>query len=65
MKEFAQRFGKLLEERDLTQKEFAKQSGITESAVSRYVNGFREPFYTTLVRIRTTLGCSWEDLMGK
>ena len=61
---FQERFRMILREKRLTQKQFAEDTGLTESAVSRYLSGNREPALRTLLTIREGLGCTWDELLG-
>lgn len=58
------RLKELLQEADMTQRELADRTGITEAAVSRYVNGTREPRGEALVRIASVLGVTTDYLLG-
>ncbi len=44
----------------LTQSEFAQRAGITQSVVSAYETGKREPAFSTLRRLVAAAGCSLE-----
>lgn len=47
----------------LTQRELASMVGKTETTMSRYINGSREPSAITLFRMSKIFGCTMEDLM--
>lgn len=53
-----------LEKKGLSQKFLAEQVGVTEQAMSRYVNGSRTPKGAVLVGIANTLGISTDVLLG-
>lgn len=55
----------LLKENGMSQRELAQRVGATESAVSKYVNGEREPRANVLANIATALNTSVEYLLGK
>ena len=65
MNDFYTTLKKLISYANMTQKDFAKKSGMTEAAISRYVNGTRMPNMGALLRMKTALGCNWEDIMGE
>lgn len=44
----------------LTQAQFAERAGITQSVVSAYENGRREPAFSTLRRLVAAAGCTLE-----
>ena len=53
---------KILKDRGLTQKELAKRTGITESAISRYANNNRSPCYANLMKIIEVLNIELEEI---
>ena len=54
----------LLEERGMSQRDFARKLGATEVTVSRYVNGKREPRIATILKIAEILNVTPEYLFG-
>lgn len=50
--------------RNLTQKELAEMLNITESAISRYMNGSRMPNCVTLVKMAEEFNCTTDYLLG-
>ena len=52
-----------MEKKNITQKQLAEITGITESAVSHYVKGDRIPRGMTLVKIAKALGTTADDLL--
>ena len=58
------RIASLLREKGITQRELADRIGATEGAVSKYVNGEREPRAEMLANIATVLGTTSEALLG-
>ena len=48
----------------IKQRELAKMVGITETSMSRYVNGHRTPRPGKLVQIAKALGCTTNYLLG-
>ena len=54
----------LLKERGMSQKELAKAAGLTPAAVSRYVNGEREPRALTVAALAEVLEVKPSDIMG-
>lgn len=53
----------LLEEKHITQRELAEKAGVTEQAMSRYVNGTRTPKVTTYAAMTQALGIGIDDLL--
>lgn len=47
----------------LTQEELARQIGVSESMVSFYENGLKEPTIAKLHQIAAVLGCQAKDLI--
>ena len=62
---FKERFAALLQARGLSQKELAQKTNLTESAVSHYLKGDREPRGAILLNIANALGTSTDYLSGK
>lgn len=62
--EFGEKLENTLKEQGMTQKELAQKANITESAVSHYVKGDREPRGTTLGVIAGVLGVTAGFLLG-
>lgn len=59
---FKNNLKKYLELRQMTQREFSKKINITESAMSRYVNGNRMPRGEFLLKMAKVLGVNAEQL---
>lgn len=53
----------MMKKSNMTQKELAKYSGLTESAISRYINGERMPTIPSLLRVAYALCCDIRDLI--
>lgn len=66
--EFNKRFGERLEERmherGLKQEEFARELGISQATLSRYILGKQTPSAITGIKIAKRFGCSINDLIG-
>lgn len=62
---FRERFADLLRERDMTQREIATATKLTEGAISHYLKGDREPKGAILLNIANALGTSTDYLSGK
>jgi transcriptional regulator with XRE-family HTH domain len=58
------RISRRLKERNMSQKQLADATGITSAAVSRYVNGTREPRARTLLLIANALETTPNSLTG-
>ena len=63
-KELGMRISQLLKTRNIQQKELAEQIGITETAISRYIAGTREPKPEVIANIATALHTTSEYLLG-
>lgn len=48
---------------DLSQEEFSDKAGLHRTYISQFERGLRNPTYTTLVKIATTLGISLKELL--
>lgn len=55
MEKIGERISTLLKEKKITQKDLALMAGVTESALSRYINNEREPKIEVLANIATAL----------
>ena len=62
--EFGEKLESTLKEQGMTQKELAEKANITESAVSHYVKGDREPRGATIGVIAGVLGVTAGFLLG-
>lgn len=58
------RIKEMLDEKNITQKQLAEITGITESAISHYIKGDRVPRGTNLVKIAKALGTTTDDLLS-
>lgn len=54
----------LLDEKNISRKQFSEMTGLTESAISRYCTGTREPKSITLAVIAKSLNVSMDELLG-
>jgi len=54
-----------LDKNNMTQRELAEKTGMTETSISRYVSGIRIPRATECIEIAKVLGCKAEDLFIK
>lgn len=61
---FGQRLRKLLQERDVTQRELARIVGTGTSVISHYVNGLHRPTLINLIAIAKALDTTTEYLVG-
>ncbi len=65
MKEFQNRVKKLMERDNLSQRELAVRSGISESSISRYLSGELKPRMDILANIAKVFGVTTSYLMGE
>lgn len=63
-KELGKRISKLLIQHNIQQKEMAERIGITESQLSRYISGDREPKPEILANMATALRTTSDFLLG-
>ena len=64
MSVFSERIVVLMSSHNLSQKELAERIGVTESAMSYYVNGVRTPRSDVLTRIAKELETTTDYLLG-
>ncbi len=64
-KQTGARIAALLRNQGMTQRALAERVGATESAISKYVSGAREPRAEVLANIATALDTTVEYLLGK
>jgi len=64
MNKFAKRLTEILKEKNITQKEFAKQICVSFQSVSDYCTGKHEPKYDLLIKICLALNESADFLLG-
>lgn len=62
---FITRLVQLLEEANLTQKQFADMINISNSTINRYETGIRVPDYDTLIMFADFFGVSVDYLLGR
>lgn len=63
MQNFGDKLKALLKEWDMTQKELAEETGLSEKTISRCVRGEYMPSIKTLINIGHALDCDVEDLI--
>lgn len=61
--QFGENLRSMMRECGYSQRELADRAGISESAISRYLNSSQVPKATILVNIAYVLDCSLDDLM--
>lgn len=62
---FGDRLREMLWKRKMTQKELSEKSGVTASAISRYIHGCRLAHTYILVQIADLLDVSCDYLLGR
>lgn len=60
--DFGARLFKIMTWKSINQEELSKRTGIPQSAISKYINGEREPGFFKVDKIAKALGCSIEEL---
>lgn len=63
MSKFTMNLKKLMIEREMTAADIARKSGITQAALSRYINGKRTPNLNSVIKIAKALNVPIELLM--
>lgn len=63
MEKLGERIVTLLKEKHISQKDLAMMIGVTESALSRYINNEREPKLEVLANLATALDTTVDYLM--
>lgn len=61
---FKSRLSKLMQELDISSKQLALMSGISEAALSRYLNGLRTPTVENVISLANTLNVTTDYLLG-
>ncbi len=64
-KVFVERIKRLIEESKITQRDLAQDIGVTESTISKYLNGERMPSGDTLLNLATALNTTSDYLLGR
>lgn len=60
---FANNLKEIIKESNLTQKEFSKKTGLSESAISSYINKQKLPSIRAILAINYTLGIDLYELI--
>ena len=60
-----ERLVKMMRQKDVTQRELAYMSGVTEAAMSRYMRGERQPRAEAVANMATALGVTSDYLLGR
>lgn len=63
MSKFTMNLKKLMIEREMTAADIARKSGMTQAALSRYINGKRTPNINSVIKIAKALNVPIELLM--
>ncbi len=61
---FQERLNAIMEEKQISQTELSRRTGITKASISQYVNGIYEAKQNNLFLLAQALGCSPAYLMG-
>ncbi len=62
--ELGEKIQELLDARNMSRKELAEASGLTEAAISRYITGARAPKSISLSAIAKALDVTSDELLG-
>lgn len=63
LKKFGKTLSDMLKDARMTQRELADATGLSESAISNYVNGKQIPTVRAIINICYELGCNTDDLI--
>ena len=55
----------MMKQKDMTQRDLAMMSGVTEAAMSRYMRGERQPRAEVVANMATALGVTSDYLLGR
>ncbi len=61
--EFSENLQRVMHDAGFTQKRLAIETGLSEAAISNYINGTKIPKATTLINLAYALECSVDDLI--
>lgn len=64
MNKFAERLRELRLEKNLTQGDLAKQTGMTQSGIAKWETGIASPSIDMLIILASFFGCSIDYLVG-
>jgi transcriptional regulator with XRE-family HTH domain len=62
--DFARNLRRMISERGMTASTVAYKSGLCPATVYNYLRGTRTPTVDALRKMRATLGCTWDELLG-
>lgn len=60
---FKDRLSFMMRRENLTRRELAERSGLTEAAISYYLSGQKTPGFKAIINLANVLHCSIEDLI--
>lgn len=63
MRHFGEKLDEMLDYCNMTQKELAEESGISESTISCYIRGDRMPTLKSIINIMWALDCEFDELI--
>lgn len=63
LEEFSDNLMFLIKEKKYTQEEVAREAGLSDSALSSYINGIRKPGIKAVINISYVLDCSIDELV--
>lgn len=63
LKKFGKTLSSMLKDARMTQRELADATGLSESAISNYVNGKQIPTVRAIINICYELACNTDDLI--
>lgn len=63
LEEFSDNLMLLIKEKKYTQEEVAREAGLSDSALSSYINGIRKPGIKAVINISYVLDCSIDELV--
>lgn len=63
LREFSINLRRMMWDARMTQRELADLSGLSESCISRYLNGTHAPSYKAIINLSYVFGCNTDDLI--
>lgn len=63
LQRFSYTLATMMREKDLSQRELARRSGISQSTINRYLNQMQMPSVKAIIDLSHALGCDFDELM--
>ena len=63
LSEFSDNLSSIMQDEGITQEELSSKSGVSKSAISKYINWQQFPSFKAIVNLAYALDCSTDDLI--